>query len=150
MKKAPAPPPRTADVPVGPAPAGKPALRDADFRTADIPVGDVAGSKAGVTGTADLPVGNSDEPDAPEEAGRPKVLLVEDHADMRAYLRKHLAPHYDILEAARGDDGLLAVRTEMPDVVVSDVMMPGMDGYALCRAIKSDPETDSSPSFCSP
>jgi len=116
-------------------------------RTVDIPVGDAAGSKAGVTGPADFPVGNSEDPDAPEQAGRPKVLLVEDHADMRAFLRRHLAPYYDILEATRGDDGLLVVRTEMPDVVVSDVMMPGMDGYALCRAIKSDPETDCIPVF---
>lgn len=73
---------------------------------------------------------------------RPKVLLVEDHADMRAYLRKHLARDYEVREAARGDDGLSLVREEMPDVVVADIMMPGLDGSALCRAIKSDPETD--------
>jgi DNA-binding response OmpR family regulator len=76
------------------------------------------------------------------DSGRPKVLLVEDHADMRAYLRKHLARDYELLEAARGDTGLRMVRTEMPDVVVSDIMMPGLDGYALCRALKADPETD--------
>jgi DNA-binding response OmpR family regulator len=77
-----------------------------------------------------------------EDSTRPEVLLVEDNADMRATLRKHLATTYEVLEAARGDVGLKLVQTEMPDVVVSDIMMPGMDGYALCRAVKSDPETD--------
>jgi DNA-binding response OmpR family regulator len=81
-------------------------------------------------------------PDGAEAAGRPQVLLVEDHADMRAYLRKHLARDYDVLEAARGDEGLRLARKELPDVVVADIMMPGLDGYALCRALKQDPETD--------
>jgi DNA-binding response OmpR family regulator len=80
--------------------------------------------------------------DVAADSDRPKVLLVEDHADMRAYLRKHLAPHYELLEAARGDAGLELARKEMPDVVVSDIMMPGMDGYALCRSLKADAETD--------
>lgn len=86
-------------------------------------------------------------PEPPEEAGQPKVLLVEDHADMRAYLRKHLSRDYQVLEAARGDDGLELIRQELPDVVVADIMMPGLDGYALCRALKSDPETDFIPTI---
>jgi len=73
---------------------------------------------------------------------RPKVLLVEDDADMRAYLREHLTPQYELLEAAEGDAGWRLVQEEIPDVVVSDIVMPGLDGYALCRAVKSDPETD--------
>ncbi|HRZ57855.1 MAG TPA: response regulator, partial [Candidatus Paceibacterota bacterium] len=78
----------------------------------------------------------------PDDSIRPEVLLVEDNADMRACLRKHLAKTYEVLEASRGDAGLQMVREEMPDVVVSDIMMPGLDGYALCGAVKSDPETD--------
>jgi CheY-like chemotaxis protein/AraC-like DNA-binding protein len=74
--------------------------------------------------------------------GPATVLVIEDHPDMRAYVRKHLAPHYRVIEAARGDEGLEAVRAELPDVIVCDVMMPGLDGFALCRAIKADPETD--------
>ena len=83
-------------------------------------------------------------PPAEERAdtGPATVLVVDDHPDMRAYLRKHLAPHYRVLEAARGDEGLTVVRTELPDVIVCDVMMPGMDGFAFCRAVKADPETD--------
>jgi signal transduction histidine kinase/ligand-binding sensor domain-containing protein/DNA-binding response OmpR family regulator len=81
-------------------------------------------------------------PDDAAGAGLPRVFIVDDHADMRAYLRKHLAPFYDVLEAARGDDALAQIGVEMPDVVVSDVMMPGLDGYALCRAVKANPDTN--------
>lgn len=82
------------------------------------------------------------EPPVATPSERRKVLLVDDEPDMRAYLRLHLESHYDVLEAARGDEGLEAVRSEMPDVIVADILMPGLDGYALCRAVKSDPETD--------
>jgi DNA-binding response OmpR family regulator len=68
--------------------------------------------------------------------------MVDDHDDMRAYLRKHLAPHFHLLEASAGDRGLQLTRDEHPDLVVSDVMMAGLDGHSLCRALKSDPETD--------
>ena len=86
-----------------------------------------------------------DDRTAPGEAvgsDRATILIVDDNADMRAYLRKHLDPHYNVLEAARGDEGLAKVRDELPDAIVCDVMMPGMDGYAFCRAVKSDPDTD--------
>jgi len=75
------------------------------------------------------------------DLSRPRVLLVEDEAEMRAYLRKHLAPPYELLEAADGAAGLQMVRKQMPDVIVSDILMPGLDGYALCRALKSDAAT---------
>jgi signal transduction histidine kinase/ligand-binding sensor domain-containing protein/DNA-binding response OmpR family regulator len=70
------------------------------------------------------------------------VLVVEDNAEVRAYVRQHLAPNYRVLEAEGGDAGLEMTRRLLPDLVLSDVMMPGMDGNALCRAIKADPETN--------
>jgi DNA-binding response OmpR family regulator len=70
------------------------------------------------------------------------VLVIEDNADVRAYVRRHLAPRYRVLEAADGATGLALTRRSLPDLVLSDVMMPGLDGHALCRAIKTDPETD--------
>ena len=78
---------------------------------------------------------------ASEEAAgdRTTVLVVDDHADIRAYVRRHLEPTYRVLEASGGVEGLELVNRHLPDLVVSDVMMPGFDGYALCRALRADP-----------
>jgi signal transduction histidine kinase/DNA-binding response OmpR family regulator len=70
------------------------------------------------------------------------VLVVDDNAEIRAFVRQHLATRYRVLEAVNGEEGLELARRQLPDLVLSDVMMPVMDGYALCRALKSDPETD--------
>lgn len=70
------------------------------------------------------------------------VLVVEDNLEVRAYLRKHLASAYHVLEASDGEEGLEMARRLPPDLVLSDVMMDGLDGHALCRALKQDPETD--------
>jgi DNA-binding response OmpR family regulator len=70
------------------------------------------------------------------------VLVVDDNAEVRAYVRQHLTPHYRVIEAVNGEQGLEMARRWLPDLVLSDVMMPVMDGYALCRALKTDPETD--------
>ena len=70
------------------------------------------------------------------------VLVVDDNAEIRAYVKRHLAPRYRVLEAVNGEEGLAMARRALPDLVLSDVMMPVMDGYALCRALKSHPDTD--------
>jgi DNA-binding response OmpR family regulator/anti-sigma regulatory factor (Ser/Thr protein kinase) len=70
------------------------------------------------------------------------VLVVDDNAEVRAYVAQHLAPRYRVLEAPDGARGLEMAQRLLPDLVLSDVMMPVMDGYALCRALKSNPETD--------
>ncbi len=70
------------------------------------------------------------------------VLVVDDNAEVRAYIGQHLVPRYRVLEAVNGEQGLAMARRFLPDLVLSDVMMPVMDGYALCRSLKSDPETD--------
>ncbi len=75
------------------------------------------------------------------------VLVVDDSAEIRAYVRRHLggsgkAGGYRVVEAADGAEGLAKARALLPDLVLSDVMMPGMDGFALCRALKADAETD--------
>ena len=80
--------------------------------------------------------------DAEDDADRTTVLVVEDHPDVRAYVRRHLEEAYRVLEAADGEAGLRAAREHLPDLVVSDVMMPKLDGLGLCRALKADPETD--------
>ncbi len=71
----------------------------------------------------------------PEDA--PLVLIVEDNDEVRAYLRSHLSAHYRITEAKDGIDGLEKARQLSPKLVLVDVMMPRMDGYAFCRTLKS-------------
>lgn len=66
------------------------------------------------------------------------VLIVDDNADVRRYLRGHLINKYEIREAANGKIGLEKARQEVPDLIISDVMMPDMDGFELCAAVKSD------------
>ncbi|GAB5519162.1 MAG: hybrid sensor histidine kinase/response regulator transcription factor [Rhodothermales bacterium] len=77
-----------------------------------------------------------------ETADRPTVLVVDDNADIRRYVRSHLESAYNVVEAAHGAEGLAQARTMLPDLIVSDVMMPEMDGYELCRAVKADSELD--------
>jgi signal transduction histidine kinase/CheY-like chemotaxis protein/ligand-binding sensor domain-containing protein/AraC-like DNA-binding protein len=90
----------------------------------------------------------TDEPSLPsanEYVGcddAPTVLIVEDHPDVRAYLGRHLGRRYRVIEAADGQQALKAMRERVPDLMVSDVAMPGMDGYALCRAVREDPELE--------
>ena len=68
----------------------------------------------------------------------PKVLLVEDHPDMRHYIRKLLEGHYQVIEAIDGVDALEQLQEVTPDLIVSDVMMPRMDGITLARELKKD------------
>ncbi len=88
-----------------------------------------------------VPVEAEGEPPEPRAVlldNAPTVLIVEDNADMRAYLRGHLETRYRVVETPDGQAGLEAARTIKPDLVLSDVMMPRLDGYALCRALKAE------------
>jgi signal transduction histidine kinase/DNA-binding response OmpR family regulator len=92
--------------------------------------------------TPDEPMGPYDLKDFDRETDRTTVLVVDDHPDVRAYIRRHLEPAYRILEAADGAEGLKQARRFVPDLVISDLMMPGMDGSALLRALREDPELE--------
>ncbi|EYF04289.1 ATP-binding protein [Chondromyces apiculatus] len=69
------------------------------------------------------------------------VLLVDDNADMRTYVQRLLEGRYTVETAADGDAALDAIRARLPDLVLSDVMMPGKDGFALLRELQSDTRT---------
>ena len=75
----------------------------------------------------------------PDEADKPEVLVIDDNSDIRTYLRSALSPMYKVSEAVDGKSGLELARRIMPDLVVSDIMMPVMDGLEFCRQLKQDP-----------
>ncbi|MBT1696390.1 response regulator [Fulvivirgaceae bacterium PWU4] len=71
----------------------------------------------------------------------PVLLIVEDNADIRGYLRQNLEPFFQIAEAENGRRGLEQALDLFPDIVISDVMMPDMDGVEMTRALKNDIRT---------
>ena len=85
---------------------------------------------------ADVVLRNGDDTDDGER--RPLVLVVEDHAGLRAFIREHLADRYRVVEAGDGAEGLAVARAERPALVLSDVMMPELDGVGLTRALRAD------------
>lgn len=72
-------------------------------------------------------------------AHRPRLLLVEDNEDMRAYLRMNLDPYYQVSEAVDGRKAWEGMVDFDPEIIVSDVMMPHVDGLELCRRLKAEP-----------
>ncbi len=90
------------------------------------------------TKTQELPV-------ISDEGPRPRVLVVDDSADLRTYITNVLSPLYDVETAIDGRSGIEAIAERIPDIVVSDVMMPRLDGFGLVREIRADPRTASVP-----
>jgi CheY-like chemotaxis protein/AraC-like DNA-binding protein len=78
----------------------------------------------------------------PDHGDAPLVLVVDDHPDVRAYVARHIRRHYRVVEAGDGGQALARMREAVPDLVVSDVAMPVMDGFALCREVRADPELE--------
>lgn len=76
---------------------------------------------------------------------RPLILVIEDNRDMLSYISTCLAEIGDVKLARDGQEGLDRAYEEIPDIIVSDVMMPGRDGYGLCVAIKEDRRTSHVP-----
>ncbi len=79
-----------------------------------------------------------DTGDEPKSERRIKLLVVEDNDDIREYIRQALVDEFDVLVARNGIEGLKVVHDEDVDMVISDIMMPEMDGISMCRSIKGD------------
>ncbi|MEZ4905376.1 MAG: two-component regulator propeller domain-containing protein [Spirosomataceae bacterium] len=74
-----------------------------------------------------------------------KLLIVEDNAELRHFLADSFMGQYQVLEATDGAEGLLIAEEELPDLIISDVMMPNMDGITLCQRIKDNLDTSHTP-----
>lgn len=79
-----------------------------------------------------------DELIQPYQTDKPEVLIIDDNIDIRTYLRSVLSEKYNVSEAADGKAGLELARKIVPDIVLSDIMMPVMDGLAFCQQLKTD------------
>lgn len=84
---------------------------------------------AAITGTEDY------------DSKHPLILIIDDNASMRAYLKSILAEKYNVIEAQNGEEGLALAKKSVPQLVISDVMMPVMDGLQLCKEMKEDTAT---------
>ncbi|WP_375486699.1 SpoIIE family protein phosphatase [uncultured Mycobacterium sp.] len=85
------------------------------------------------------------QPDGSLERRRELVLIADDNADMRAHLQRVLSPRWDTVLVADGESALKAMRELRPDAVVTDVMMPELDGFSFVGAIRADPELAATP-----
>jgi PAS domain S-box-containing protein len=81
----------------------------------------------------------------PEGARRPRVLIADDNADMRLYLSRLLVERFEVCAVANGQAALEAISERKPDLVLSDVMMPELDGFGLLRELRSRAETRTIP-----
>ncbi len=93
-----------------------------------------------------LPTAGGSEDETPADVGselpgRPRVLIVDDNSDMRDYVAALLADDYSVQAAPDGEAALVLARADPPDLVLTDVMMPGLDGFGLLAALHADPAT---------
>jgi PAS domain S-box-containing protein len=101
----------------------------------------------GAMGARPVPLGNDTDPSAPAGRARPaRVLVADDNADMREYLARLLrSAGYRVTTVTDGQAALDAIRADAPDLVISDVMMPRLDGLGLVAALRADARTAAVP-----
>lgn len=75
------------------------------------------------------------------DSSKPSVLIIDDNADIRLYVHGLLHADYAVIEAADGSEGIRKAMKYVPDLIISDVMMPGIDGVECCRRLKSELQT---------
>ncbi len=76
---------------------------------------------------------------------RPKVLVVDDEPTNIELLEGYLSKDYDILKAHDGNEAMIIVEANPPDIILLDIMMPGMNGYEVCKKLKDDRNTNHIP-----
>jgi signal transduction histidine kinase/DNA-binding response OmpR family regulator/streptogramin lyase len=91
------------------------------------------------------PTTPADGGDRTAESDRPQVLVIEDNPDMRNYVKSVLEREYWAVVASNGDEGIEIALREVPDLVVCDLMMPGLDGFEVTQALRTDQKTSHIP-----
>jgi DNA-binding response OmpR family regulator/nitrogen-specific signal transduction histidine kinase len=81
----------------------------------------------------------------PTRAEGEKILVIEDNADLRLYVKDSLSNHYQVMEAADGEEGINLAIAEVPDLIITDLMMPKTDGLQVCLTVKEDIRTSHIP-----
>jgi CheY-like chemotaxis protein len=74
-----------------------------------------------------------------------KILIADDEANVRLLVSRALGQHFLVLEAQDGEEAIKIARTHKPDLILMDLMMPGVDGNSACSIIKNDPATKQIP-----
>jgi len=127
-------------------PVGKEHLKESEYviRESDATMGE---RKSRETGTMVEEEKCIEEVYSDEESalGHPIVLTVEDHEEIRTHIREHLEDNFRVLEAANGKTGLEIAIENVPDLIITDLMMPEMDGIELCKRLKTDERTSHIP-----
>jgi signal transduction histidine kinase/DNA-binding response OmpR family regulator len=80
-----------------------------------------------------------------ESRGKYAILVVDDSPGIRDYIRRALDPTYTVMEAVNGREGIQKAKDIIPDLIISDIMMPEVDGYELCNTLKKEIETSHIP-----
>lgn len=88
-----------------------------------------------------LPIEEEEELGKSYDSSKPSVLIIDDNADIRSYVHGLLHADYTVIEAADGSEGIRKAMKYVPDLIISDVMMPGIDGIECCRRLKSELQT---------
>jgi signal transduction histidine kinase/ligand-binding sensor domain-containing protein/DNA-binding response OmpR family regulator len=119
--------------------------------TIHLPYEEVAGNEALVLQNGELPGDAAGAPGTDEHAselmpaGRRIMLLVDDNPDVRFFIKSHFNSNFQVLEAENGLEGWNISLKTIPDIIISDVMMPDMDGFEFCRKVRKDERTSHIP-----
>jgi len=109
------------------------------------PGSDLSYARQFVQNVEDEKLPQAEEPGRQRIVSRETLLLVEDNPDLRSYLAGHLSDRYRVLQAEDGEKGLTMAKAEFPDLIICDIMMPGMDGLELTRLLKNEFHTSHIP-----
>lgn len=126
-------------------PLGKSHLQAGDFNDESVRVGSAYATEAVVVTdeTGDIETCGSIAMEANDE--KAIIQVIEDNADMRSFLRGILAEDYRVVESVNGAEGVLDAKRVIPDLIISDIMMPQKDGYEVCQVLKENVSTSHIP-----